>query len=255
MNDENCSDNDNFSIVVHGWLENFRTTPWINDTVQQLLSHRGGCVFVMDYSPYSEDVDYFRLVSRFEIISDFLKKKFEQIGNYERQYCFGFSYGSRLCVDAAISVGTEMIGSMDLCDPAGPGFEWTHRVKDPKLAAKNVACINTSTDKGTSNYNCHQNFRLGSCGNWQAAAGPYPLGSHGLCPYIYNLSFDHKFVPNNLYQCSSSRPANITTEDVRLGYVGNYDKTFVQGDIFIATAKFPPYLIIDDVIDNKIDDK
>lgn len=252
LSEEGCEGNRNSAIVVHGWFENFRTTPWINETVKQLVRHRGGCVYVMDYSTYAEDVIYFRLVARFDKISSLLTRKFAQIGNYEQLYCFGFSFGSRLCIDASISLGDQMIGHMDLCEPVGPGFDWTPRVREPKKAAKNVACINTSSDKGTSNYNCHQNFRMGSCGDWQEAAGPYPLGSHGLCPYIFNSAFDYKFIPNNLYNCNSKRLANLT-EAVRLGYLGSYDKDLVQGDIFIATAKYPPYLIVDDLIDNKIE--
>jgi hypothetical protein len=121
---------------------------------------------------------------------------------------------------------------------------------DPKPAAKNVACINTSDDKGTSVYNCHQNFRMGKCGKSQAAAGPYPKGSHGLCPYFYNEAFENNFVPNNYYNCTSSRMLKNFVGDVRMGYLGNFDRTVIIGDIFVATAKRPPYVVIDRIIDN-----
>ena len=238
-------------MIVHGWLEGFEKTNWVNETVEQLLKHRGGCVYFMDYSIYANDWDYFRLVSQFERISAVLTKKFEHIGNFDRQYCFGFSFGARLCVESGFAVGS-VIESMDLCDPAGPGFNFFWRIRDPKLGAKNVGCINTSIDKGSRVYNCHQNFRMGRCGEWQPAAGPYPLGSHGLCPYIYNKAFDHEFVPINAYGCASNRPANISTSNVRMGYLGSYNRTFAQGDVFIATAKYPPYLVIDNVIENLV---
>lgn len=132
----------------------------------------------------------------------------------------------------------------------GPGFDGTWRVKDPKLASKQTSCINTSSDKGTSKYNCHRNFRMGKCGSSQPAAGPYPLGSHGLCPYFYNLAFDQKFIPNNSFKCTSKQLANLTSSDVRMGYLGGFD-TNVVGDIFVATAKYPKYLVANGLIDNK----
>lgn len=127
--------------------------------------------------------------------------------------------------------------------------------KNPQDAAKNVACINTSSDKGSTKYNCHQNFRMGKCGESQPAAGPYPLGSHGLCPYFYNLAFDHRFVPANLENCISLNRANISSFDVRMGYLGNYDKNFVRGDIFIATAASPPYVVSRHFVENTMMDE
>lgn len=246
---------DNFAIIVHGWLESINTT-WVNKTISSLLQTRGGCVFLMDYSKYAIEWNYFNLVPHFEGLSALLTKKFKQIGNFDRQFCFGFSFGARLCVDAGINVGNQLIGRMDLCELTGPGFGpiwffWPNpRARDPKLASKNSQCINTSTDKGTSTYNCHQNFRMGTCGESQPAAGPYPLGSHGLCPYFYNSAFDRKFVPNNHFKCTSWNEAKNTT-DVRMGYLGEAERQSVRGEIFIATAKFPPYLVVNDVMDNK----
>lgn len=121
---------------------------------------------------------------------------------------------------------------------------------DPKPAAQNVACINTSSDKGTIIYNCHQNFRMGICGIAQIAAGPYPLGSHGLCPYMYILAFEHDFIPNNLHACYSDRMVKAPTEDVKMGYNAIFDRSQYRGDIFIATAQYPPYVVIDNKIIN-----
>lgn len=252
--DQGCDPKGNFSMIVHGWKEHINTT-WVNTTVSRLLKHRGGCVFFMDYSIYSQASNYFNLVPHFGALSELLTRKFNQIENYDNQYCFGFSFGARLCVDSGTAVGNQTIARMDVCELAGPGFDtWfgdPRRVKDPKWAAKNVACISTSSDKGTTNYNCHQNYRMGVCGNTQAAAGPYPMGHHGLCPYFYNSAFDYKFIPNNFYNCSSNRMASFLFEDVRMGYLANFNTNLVQGDIFIATAKFPPYLVVNNVIDNK----
>lgn len=246
--DQGCDLSGNFSVVVHGWTESINT-PWAEQMISHLLEFRGGCLFFMDYSNFSQVPNYFELVRDFEGISAVLVKKFEQIGMYDRQFCFGFSFGSRLCIDAGIAVGGA-IDRIDACEPAGPGFDGTAKAKDPKLAAKNVACINTSTDKGTSVYNCHQNFRMGKCGKSQPAAGPRPLGNHGLCPYFYVKAFDFKFAPNNFFDCKTKRLARIGNQDVRMGYLMNFNRNLIQGDIFIATAKFPPYLVLDSVIEN-----
>ena len=105
-------------MIVHGW-NGGTSSSWVVKSVKQLLTHRGGCVFIMDYSKYSKVADYFKLVSNFAGISDVLLKKFKQIGNYERQYCYGFSFGSRFCIEAGINVGNQSIGRMDLCDTVG----------------------------------------------------------------------------------------------------------------------------------------
>ena len=132
----------------------------------------------------------------------------------------------------------------------GPGFDGTRRAKDPKLASKHTSCINTSTDKGTSNYNCHRNYRMGRCGSTQPAARSRLDLSHILCPFMYNIAFDQKFVPNNHFNCTSRRLANVTSSNVRMGYLDDLSAK-VEGDIFVATAKFPNYLVVNGIIDNK----
>lgn len=79
----------------------------------------------MDYSKYANVADYFQLTPHFAGISAVLLKKFQQIGNYGNQYCFGFSFGSWLCSETGKKVGTQLIDRMDLCDPAGR-FESLH---------------------------------------------------------------------------------------------------------------------------------
>jgi len=241
-----CDPNGNLSMIVHGWTENLSTT-WIKMVASNLRRHRGGCIYCMDYSVYSKNPNYGTLVSKFENISAVLSKKLIQIGNYEREFIFGFSFGARVAVDAALKVGKQAIGRMDLCDPAGPGF---NKLVDSTLAAKNVQCINTSNDKGTNVYNCHQNFRMGNCGQSQAASGPPPLASHGLCPYFYNLAFTYDYTFNNYYGCSSPRMVKNPPSNVKMGYFLDFNGTRFRGDIFVATAKYPPFVVKDNVIDN-----
>ena len=105
-------------MIVHGWTEGF-VTSWVQPIVSNLLRHRGGCVFFMDYSKYSNVSNYFALTPHFDGISAVLLKKIQQIGNFDRQFFFCFSFGSRLCIDAGLKLGNQSIARMDLCDPAG----------------------------------------------------------------------------------------------------------------------------------------
>lgn len=94
---------------------------------------------------------------------------------------------------------------------------------------------------------------MGVCGYSQPGAGSFPLGSHGLCPYLYNLAFTYDFVPNNYFKCSSWRMAQNLTSDVKMGYRGNFNRSLVVGDIFVATSKLPPYTMNENGIDNQLD--
>jgi hypothetical protein len=237
-----CGPTMNVSIIVHGWLEGLNPTEWVNTTIANLLKYSQGCVFFFDYSVYSKNGNYFALVPHYEGIRAVLVKKLLQIGNPERIFMFGFSFGARLTLDGGAEAFNGTINRVDVCDPAGPGFVGTYREKQSQPAAKNVACINTSNNYGTTNYDCHQNFRMGNCGQQQAAASSYPKGHHGLCPYFYNAAFEVHFIPHNHYSCGSSRMANVTGEYVRMGYLGNFNRTKVRGDIFITTSATPPYV-------------
>lgn len=243
LEDYGCGPKDNVSIIVHGWLEGLNTTVWVNETITNLLKYTNGCVFFFDYSVYSKNGNYFALVPHYEKIADVLTKYLLHVGNPERIFMFGFSFGSRLTVEAGIASYNGSIERIELCDPAGPGFEGTARAKVPTLAGRNVACISTSNNYGTTLHNCHQNFRMGNCGYAQAAHGNYPKGSHGLCPYFFNAAFDFDFVPYNDYSCSSTRSANITHE-VKMGFLGNFNRTEVRGDIFVSTAAREPYVAV-----------
>ena len=63
---------------------------------------------------------------------------------------------------------------------------------------------------------------MGYCGLFQFAAGPYPKGSHGLCPYFYNIAFNYDFLAsNNIYGCYSGRTAIDYPESFKMGYNEN----------------------------------
>lgn len=78
-------------------------------------------MFFMDYSKYANVSDYYQLATKeiFDGLSALLVRKLQQIGNYDRLYGFGFSFGSRLLPDAGTKLGNQLVDRMDLCDPAG----------------------------------------------------------------------------------------------------------------------------------------
>jgi hypothetical protein len=105
-------------MIAHGWMEGV-TTPWVKTTVEKLLRYRGGCVFFIDYVNFSNVSDYSALTPHFAGISAVFLKKAKQIGNYGRQYLYGFSFGARLCIDVGLKIGNQSIARMDVCEPAG----------------------------------------------------------------------------------------------------------------------------------------
>ena len=96
---------------------------------------------------------------------------------------------------------------------------------------------------------------MGRCGSAQPAAESRIELSEkvfltSLCPFMYNIAFDQEFVSNNYFKCTSRRLANVTSSDVRMAYLDDLNVK-VEGDIFVATAKFPNYLVVNGIIDNK----
>lgn len=201
----------------------------------------------VDYSNFGTNPDYFHIVGTdFAPISKVIGKKLVQIGNYSRIFMFGFSFGARLVTEVGITTANGTIGRIDLCEPAGPGFDYTPLARNFTLAAKIVTCISTSNDKGTTSYNlCPQSFRMGWCGWAQSAASVYPMGSHGLCPHIYNSAFNYSFVPNvalRKYGCPYTTLSNMTAcPGARMGYFNSQIGSGCKGEYFIDTASSSPY--------------
>jgi alpha-beta hydrolase superfamily lysophospholipase len=167
----NCIPHGHVTIIIPGFGESIQATPWIKESINNFLALRGNCVFLMDYTvfgPVRTVKWYLYLWQHFFGISAVLKKKIEDIGAPENTVMFGFSFGSRLAIDVGHDLAMEgkQVDKIYACDPAGPGFtaypaDKRHfsRLKDPKKAANFVQCINTSVDKGTHYYDCHQNWR------------------------------------------------------------------------------------------------
>jgi len=177
----NCDPYGKFAFVIHGWTEGI-FTEWVNDTIRNLTYYRGGCVIFMDYSVYSVRDYFFGLMPHFNQLASLLTERIRQTTSlFENVFMFGFSFGARLSLEAGARIGYNLIDHIQVCDPAGPGFDGDAKSVDPKLSAKFVYCINTSTEYGTHFYNCHINFRMGICGHLQIGATVRPCRSHGLC--------------------------------------------------------------------------
>ncbi|XP_055691083.1 lipase member H-like [Lutzomyia longipalpis] len=237
-----CNPGDELAVIVHGWLESC-SHEWLLDLVSNLTEVRGGCIVCMDYSRFSKNPDYFALVRQFPQILNVL---YEQLNDYRRAgldpsdtYMFGFSYGAHLCLQSAALLGERVVKEIDVCDPAGPGFP---NMPDPLVSAENVQCIHTSNDKGTHKRNCHQNWNMGHCGWSQIAAGPYPKGSHGLCPYFYNSAFRNFFVAVSRPAACPATPRDCQEhpENFQMGYMERR-KQKAFGTLYAASTRNYPY--------------
>ncbi|XP_058826876.1 pancreatic lipase-related protein 2-like [Topomyia yanbarensis] len=250
--DYNCESGERYAIIVHGWNETC-STDWIVDMLSNLTAHRGGCLICMDYSIFSVTDDYFTgLVPHFNLIVENLVQKLHVLdskGFHPRNgFLFGFSFGAQAAMEAGRRFGAKRLERIDVCEPAGPGFDsdTTTSVQNPQQAARNVQCIHTSSDIGTFRRECHQDWNMGNCGRDQPAAGAYPKGSHGLCPYFYNSAFSNEFrairKPN---ECFSFRAVRKWPPGFRMGYFTDVESG-VNGDLFASTTNAFPYNEIED---------
>ncbi|XP_031633365.1 uncharacterized protein LOC116347088 [Contarinia nasturtii] len=244
-----CYETKQYSMIVPGYTENCDTF-WVKELRMNLLEHRSGCIICMDYSNYNNDYPF--LLRHFKMVAKILT---DQLINLRGKgfratdsYYFGFSYGARLLVRAGNDFGAKTLGILHLCDAAGPGFDRRSNA-NPRTAAQYSQCIHTnSKSHGTEERNCDQNWILGHCGQEQPAAGPRPLGSHGLCPVIYNYSFKYKFMAIEKAK-TCSEPANsrdlsvLPSDGIRMGYFQKlYNSTLLNGiNLYAITKKSPPY--------------
>ncbi|EAT45263.1 AAEL003421-PA [Aedes aegypti] len=244
--ENDCEAAEKFAIIVHGWRENCQTE-WVVDMMSNLTIYRGGCIVCMDYGKHSAE-DYFQgLVPKFGSVVTALLGKLKEMEargfDPANGHIFGFSFGAQSSIEAGRRFGFRKLGRLDVCEPAGPGFD-SDRVfstLDPKFAAKQVQCIHTSNDKGTFRRECHQDWNLGNCGASQPAAGPYPKGSHGLCPYFYNSAFVNEFraIPKP-DECVSFRAISSIPDQSRMGYFSDMNSGII-GDFYSRTTKTYPY--------------
>ncbi|XP_055692306.1 uncharacterized protein LOC129795246 [Lutzomyia longipalpis] len=240
-----CNPDEKFAIIVHGWKESCETE-WVPWMISNLTVFRGGCIICMDYGGYASADRYLRLFRQFDPITEILAGKLrlmEAMGfNLGQGFIFGFSYGGHVAVEASKRVGVRRLEAIDICDIAGPAFDFRRAHIDHRNAARNVQCIHTSRDKGSRHTTtCHQNWKMGTCGWFQTAAADPPKGSHGLCPYFYLSAFSNDFlaVPKPM-GCMARKPARYWPEGFRMGY-REPRKWQVQGELFALTTKEYPF--------------
>lgn len=120
------------------------------------------------------------------------------------------------------------------CEPAGPGFypNAAYQARgSPKLAAKNVQAIHTSTNLGTLERDSHQDWLMGNCGSDQPGAPYYvkvPLiifsfglvhNNHIMCPTFYVNAFDNNFPADPSPNCvSGGRDVSPVPSNYFMGY-------------------------------------
>ncbi|CAG9806644.1 unnamed protein product [Chironomus riparius] len=247
-----CPDNVPLSFIIHGWSEGVFKTKWIPYVLNATLNYSGGCVVAMDYSYFSA-MGYGDLVYRYFLLRDSLVNVINLFGNYSRMHFFGFSFGARLAIGAGNVIagynnGVPQIPRMDLCDPAGPNFmTYEFAFAPAQKAATLVQVINTNSfNYGTGIYDAHINFKMGHCGIWQDGQGAPPMGSHGMCPYMYYYSFFNDYKHNPVYKAecnygySANRPINATCQQTMI--MGRRNTVLCYGDVLIPTSICPPYL-------------
>lgn len=165
-----------------------------------------------------------------------INRKIQELGNPSRMMFFGHSLGGRLAIEVGATGTNGQVPQIDICDSAGPGFDFTSLDRDPKTGGKNVQCIQTSTSLGTMKNACHQDWRMGSfCGMTQTMSA---VDSHQMCTDLYNKAFTKTYAPNDSiwnFMCLSTRPADVNSEacrGARMGYHKTFDWSKCRGDIF-----------------------
>ncbi|XP_065080224.1 uncharacterized protein LOC135703043 [Ochlerotatus camptorhynchus] len=245
-----CNPDDQFAIVLHGWRDG-PTKDWVIDLLSNLTSYRDGCNMFMSYGNNSRVMNYFQdLYPNFDLLVNSLTRhlrRLEAVGfDPSRGFMFGFSFGANLALEAGRRFGLQRIGRIDVCELTGVRFDndKSYFLLDPKQAAKSVQCIHTSEIFGTARRDCHVSWSLGRCGRDQPAAGPFPKGSHGLCPYFYNSAFSHSFYAQpKPMNCNSNRYASTWPPGFKMGYFCDMERSVgvLYGEQFASTTKKFPY--------------
>lgn len=237
-----------------GWNATFYT--WPNKATYEILRISGGCVCYVDYTAYTNwDLTVANSIEvgrvDFYPIARVVAKKIRHVGNFERMFIFGDSFGGLLAIEVGATGGEGRIGRMHLCDPVRQFWYPKVRRRDPKTASKSVSCVRTDTIVGGEIYNCHQDWRMGYCGYWQPASiDLVSKKSHELCSVLYTYAFDNNFVPKKptlltRLLCRAKRVADLDSPACRgslMGYRDASDSRGCRGEFFIETTKYPPYV-------------
>lgn len=112
---EQCDVTGKFSFITHGWLGS--ASSWIPDLIGNLSVYRTGCIVFMNYSYYSDRLNYLEVLTFYEPITNLAARKLQQLNSNgvldENIFMFGFSLGGRIVINAAIIFGPKRISSID----------------------------------------------------------------------------------------------------------------------------------------------
>jgi Lipase len=86
--------------------------------VQMLLKHRGGCIVIMDWTKYSNNLRFFDVVNNdYKKVSNAFARRLTSLEasgvSPDNIFLYGFSMGARIFIDAAITFGPGKIGEID----------------------------------------------------------------------------------------------------------------------------------------------
>lgn len=113
--DQGCDVKGNFALITHGWLGS--NSPWIPDLISNLTLYRTGCIIFMNYSYYSDRLNYFEVISFFKPLANLTATKLNQLRasgvTGDQIFLFGFSFGGRIVIDAALRFGPNLIAQID----------------------------------------------------------------------------------------------------------------------------------------------
>lgn len=110
-----CLETCNFSFITHGWMGS--DAAWIPDLVSNLTYYRKGCVLFMNYTYYSDTPNYLDLKQHFKPLTNLVTRKLQQIRSdgisSDCMFLYGFSFGGRIMIEAALQYGPRKISMID----------------------------------------------------------------------------------------------------------------------------------------------
>lgn len=211
--------------------------------------------FFVKCSYYGKNPAFATLVGQLDGIRTVLTNKLQQFSelgyNPDNFFLFGFSYGAHVVFEGAYNFGARKVGRLDACEPAGPYFTVLANIHATD-SAKEVQCVHTSTDYGTPYRYCQKDVLLGNCGITQVSATSPPKMSHGMCPYLYNSTFenDFKLVTKTqmyyatYYLCSAVKPEPDVSQ-MAPAYMGfRMDMSMPDGQYYTLTSKLYPFNVL-----------
>ena len=115
ISEQGCDVRGKFAFFTHGWMGS--DVPWIPDMISNLTVYRSGCIIFMNYSYYSDRINYFETLSFFKPLAYLVTKKLNQLRDggvsSDQIYMFGYSLGGRIVIEAALNYGKNEIAQID----------------------------------------------------------------------------------------------------------------------------------------------